>query len=241
MRLLVDGDIIAYQAAALAEAPIHWGDGLWTLHSFESDVERLVTDAMERLITDAGVTSLVSAISSKTNFRKSVSPTYKSNRLNTRKPMLLEHAKQFLFERYEGVVWDNLEADDVLGILGSGDSEAVIWSIDKDLKTIPCKHLIDGEVVEISEEQADYWFYYQTLVGDTTDGYPGCPKVGPKTAEKLLNAPRDPGKTLWDVVVAAYKKEGLGEEYALTQARLARILRGGEYNLLTGEVKLWHP
>ena len=236
MRLLVDGDIIAYQAAAVAETPINWGDGLWTLHSYESDVERLVTDAMEKLIEDAGVTSLVTAISHSNNFRKTVDETYKGNRKNTRKPMLLDHAKAFLFDKYEGVVWENLEADDVLGILGSGDSEAVIWSKDKDLKTIPCKHLMDGEVIQIDEAEANYWFFYQTLVGDSTDGYPGCPKVGPKTAEKILTK-----DCSWDSVVEAYKKAGLGEDYALTQARLARILRDGEYDLRTGEVTLWNP
>ena len=36
--LLIDGDIIAYKAAASAETPVNWGDGLWTLHSFEQDV-----------------------------------------------------------------------------------------------------------------------------------------------------------------------------------------------------------
>ena len=36
--LLVDGDIVAYKAATVAETPIDWGDGFWTLHAFEQDV-----------------------------------------------------------------------------------------------------------------------------------------------------------------------------------------------------------
>ena len=31
--LLVDGDIVAYKAATIAETPIDWGDGVWTLHA----------------------------------------------------------------------------------------------------------------------------------------------------------------------------------------------------------------
>jgi len=42
-------------------------------------------------------------------------------------------------------------------------------------------------------------------------------------------------------VVAAYNKKGLSEEVALENARLARILRNGEYDTDTGEVKLWNP
>ena len=111
----------------------------------------------------------------------------------------------------------------------------VIWSSDKDLLTIPAYHLIDGKVVEVNKEEADYNFLYQTLVGDSVDNYKGCPSVGAKTADKLL---LDKGAT-WNTVVEAYASKGLGEEVAIENARLARILRDGEYNFKTKEVKLW--
>ena len=34
--LLVDGDIVAYKAATIAETPINWGEGTWTLHAHEN-------------------------------------------------------------------------------------------------------------------------------------------------------------------------------------------------------------
>ena len=34
--LLIDGDIVAYQAASASEHAIQWDDDTWTLHSFES-------------------------------------------------------------------------------------------------------------------------------------------------------------------------------------------------------------
>ena len=43
------------------------------------------------------------------------------------------------------------------------------------------------------------------------------------------------------MVLAAYEKAGLGPDYALTMARLARILREGEYDFDKEEVKLWIP
>lgn len=130
---------------------------------------------------------------------------------------------------------DGIEADDLLGILGSADPEEnIIWSADKDLKTIPARHLIDGKIVTIDESEADYWFFLQTLMGDTTDGYKGCPTVGAKKADAILQE-----DCTWEAVVATFKKKGFSEELALENARLARILRDGEYNFDTGEVKLW--
>lgn len=236
MKLLIDGDIIAYTSATKAETPVNWGDGLWTLHAFEQDVRESIDEAMSKLLTDSGCTDVVTALSDAANFRKQVDPTYKANRVGIRKPMLLPYAKEYMYDKYNGVIWENLEADDVLGIMGSEDDNTIIWSTDKDLKTIPGKHLIDGEVVTISQEEGDYWFYYQALVGDLTDNYSGCPKVGAKTAEKILAH-----DCSWTAVVVTYMKAGLSEDVALTQARLARILRAGEYNKETAEVTLWTP
>lgn len=234
--LLIDADIIAFKACASAETPINWGDGLWTLHCFEDEVAVRIEDQIHKLESEAPVQDVVLALSDKNNFRKDITDTYKANRTNTRKPMLLPWARQYMIDNYNTVIFRNLEADDALGILGSANPDTIIWSEDKDLQTIPAKHWIDGKVVEITEEEADRMFYYQTLIGDSTDNYKGCPKVGAVTANKLLDA-----DCSWDSVVAAFAKQGLSEDVALEQARLARILRDGEYDTTTGEVKLWTP
>ena len=71
------------------------------------------------------------------------------------------------------------------------------------------------------------------------DGYSGFQRVANKTAEKILDEP-----PYWNKVVAAYNKSGLSEEVALENARLARILRKGEYLEgydKEGDVSLWTP
>tara|TARA_B100002019_G_scaffold139326_2_gene120008 strand:+ start:8748 stop:9479 length:732 start_codon:yes stop_codon:yes gene_type:complete len=234
--LLIDGDIIAYKAAASAETPIDWGDGLWTLHSFEPDVAIRITDQITKLVDEAPVQDCIVALSDKDNFRKELVPYYKANRKNIRKPMLLQWARQYMMDNYNTIIYRRLEADDVLGILGTSNPDTIIWSEDKDLLTIPARHWINGEVVTITEAEASYNFFFQTLVGDNTDNYSGCPTVGPKTANKLLSS-----GCRWDTVVDAFKSKGLSEEVALENARLARILRDGEYNTDTGEVTLWQP
>lgn len=233
--LLIDGDIIAYKAAAGGETPINWGDGLWTLHSFEQDIAIRLDDAISKLVNEAPVQDCIIALSDRENYRKELASYYKANRSNVRKPMLLQWAKDYMANKYNTIIYRRLEADDVLGILGTANEDTIIWSEDKDLRTVPARHWIDGEVVTISEQEADYNFYYQTLVGDSTDNYKGCPNIGSVKAKAILDE-----DCSWGAVVKAFKSKGLSEEVALENARLARILRNGEYNTDTGEVTLWN-
>ena len=75
---------------------------------------------------------------------------------------------------------------------------------------------------------------YQTLVGDSTDNYKGCPGIGPKKASAMLDI--DPS---WDTVAGAFQKAGLTEAEALVQAQVAKILRHEDYNFDLEEVILW--
>ena len=234
--LLIDADIVAFKAAASAETPVNWGDGLWTLHSFEQDVALRIDEQIQKLEEEAPVQDVALALSDKENFRKKIADYYKANRTNVRKPMLLQYARQYMVDKYNTIMYRGLEADDVIGILGSKSSETIIWSEDKDLQTVPAKHWLNGEVVEISLEDANRFHLVQTLVGDPTDNYKGCPSVGYKTAEKILAE-----DCSWDAVVKTYQSKGLSEAVALENARLAFILRDGYYDTDTGEVTLWTP
>lgn len=244
MRIaLIDADVNTFQSATVSEKPINWGDGLWTLHAFEEDVEKAFNDSIARIIDATGADKAILALSDPNranNWRIKVLPTYKANRANARSPMLRKYIEQYARDNYECISKDTLEGDDVLGILATRKSkdEMVICTIDKDLKTIPGFHYNFGkrELFEVTPEEADYWHLYQTLVGDATDNYDGCPGVGPVGAKKILD--KDPS---WEAVVAAFKKSGFGEEEALIQARVARICRASDYNFKTKEVKLWLP
>ena len=141
-------------------------------------------------------------------------------------------------------MWANLEADDVMGIMATEptvDEERILVSIDKDMRTIPCNLSQDGMTVEkIPEKIANYNFMIQTIMGDKTDGYDGIDGVGIKTAEKLLlKYTNCTLPDLWKIVKGIYKEKGYTQKEALQQARVAHILRHGEYNKKTGKVKLW--
>ena len=241
--ILIDGDILLYKIAMNNEVETHWGDGLWTLHSdaniCKADVDLVIDDLGASLEAD----DYVVALTDSKNFRKDVLPTYKDNRKDKRKPLALKELREYVIKKHKGVVWDNLEADDVMGIMATEptEEERIVVTIDKDLKTVPCNLSSDGLNVErIPERLADYWFMIQTLTGDKVDGYDGVEGIGIKTAEKLIKKYTNvPLLDLWKIVKKIYVDKGYTEAEALQQARVARILRHGEYNKKTGKVKLW--
>lgn len=237
--LLIDGDQFLYKGTIACEKEIRWDEDNHVLYSnYEEaldNVIRLLGNVTEAL----GSTKVRLAFTKGQSFRKALYEPYKGNRAGTRKPMCFERVRDELEARYPSLSIPGLEADDVLGIWATRDTgDYIIVSDDKDLKTIPGKLYRMGEVLTISPEEADYNWLFQTLIGDTADGFPGCPGVGPKGAEKLLG---DPTRTPWAEVVKAYDKAGLTPEDALLQARLARILRASDWDQDRKQPILWEP
>lgn len=250
--LLIDGDIIAYRASSAVQKDIDWGDGLWTCHAYLEDaidqfkvildgiLEGLYKHTLERY----SVSDMLFFFSDKDNFRKHYLPDYKSNRKDTRKPTCYNALVEWIYNSYKRIKpIKYLEADDLIGIFATGYENTIIISMDKDFKTIPAKFFDfgRGEFKVISKDEADYWHMYQTLVGDITDGYKGCPSYGPVKAKKLLSEVSE--GNYWDAVVKAYEKEGLTKDDAILQATMARILRKEDFNRFAeGELPpLWSP
>ena len=244
---MIDGDVLVYQIGCALEKPIHWGDDIWSLHVDAREAkQRLDSDIADwKMLLRAD--EVIVALSCKTEegFRRGICPTYKSNRKGVRKPVAHQALREHMIEAYSAVLWDGLEADDILGILATEPhvGERIIVSIDKDFKGVPSNAYnfrkdFEGVVTTVDEDAIKF-HALQTLMGDAVDGYQGIPGVGPKSAEKILDgvAPAD----YWRVIVAAYVKAGLSEEVALTNARLARILRHGDYDTKTGKINLWVP
>lgn len=133
-----------------------------------------------------------------------------------------------------------LEADDVMGILMTKyPGKYILASIDKDLRQIPGQHYNwdKDEFKEVSLDEGNLFFYTQILTGDPTDGYSGCPNIGPKRAERILASAKD----VWKAIVKTYEAKGLTEWDAIVTARVARILRASDYNFKTGKIRLWKP
>ena len=243
MRLLFDADIIAFKAAAATEQPINWGDGIWTLHGYEQDVIDHAMSYMQGVADKLDTQDVLLFLTGANNWRKDILPSYKSNRKDTRKPLMLPFIRQFMVDNLGATIVDTFEADDLLGIEATSTDDCIIVSEDKDLKTIPAlvyNPQKDDEPVLIPEFTAAWNHMFQTLTGDSSDGYSGCPKVGPVAAKKILQD-IDQVEDLWPAVVAAFKKQNLSEEVALQQAQVARICHASDFDKETGKVIPWTP
>ena len=240
-RLLIDGDILTYRTCWACQTQVQWEDDIVTtatnLKEVQAQADAMIAYWQEQL----GVKQLVICFSPKGGkyFRHNILESYKGTRKASQKPMGYHSLVEYLKEQYSYLQVPMLEADDTLGILATNGeySRNIIVSVDKDMLTIPCEYYnMDKEVTEtVDTKLADYMHLYQTLVGDSTDNYKGCPGVGPKKAADILKIPS------WSRVVTAFEKAGLTPDDALVQARVARILRANEYNFETGEVILWEP
>ena len=250
--LLIDGDTLIFEAAAAHEYEAQWEPWLWTLHGdLDASIAHL-NDTVGEIVEGLKPEKTIIALSDDARWRPSVMPDYKGNRRKTRKPVTYKALRQYCKEVWEVFQRPTLEGDDVLGILATHPKlipgEKIVVSIDKDMKTVPGLHLNYADargskdyeqfVKQIQVMDADWFHMFQTLTGDKTDGYPGCPGIGPVNAEKLLVGPRD---SWWSVVVAAYAKKGLGEAVALQNAQVARICRAEDWDFDKKEVKLWNP
>tara|TARA_R100001463_G_scaffold26374_1_gene61862 strand:- start:13305 stop:14069 length:765 start_codon:yes stop_codon:yes gene_type:complete len=245
--LLFDGDLITYRSAISCEVPTKWDDDIWTLHAdAKIGIEKL-KDEIFYFKNKLNADRIIIALSSKTNFRKELTPTYKSNRKKIRKPIIYKHLLDWLQKTYECFQHEGLEGDDVMGILatsGEIQGNVVLVSSDKDMRTIPANHIgldVDDVVEKVSKKEADYWFMMQTLTGDSTDGYSGCPKIGKVTAQRILTDVKHDINLMWEKVIETYKKAKLTEEDALLQSRLARILRVDDWDKQNKKPILWSP
>ena len=235
--LAIDADVYAFRAAKACEREVKFeAYDMWTFAANEQDQRDALEGTIDRLLAEFKGYEPLLCYSGDTNFRYGVYPEYKSNRKASRKPLGYKALTEWSCEQWPFKKIDTIEGDDLLGIMATKFSDVVMVTIDKDLLTIPGVLYKGDKVVETSIEEADHYHLYQTLMGDPTDGYPGCPGVGKVTAAKLLK-----DSPTWGTVVRAYHKAGLTEEDALVQARCARILRSSEWDFTNKKVILWNP
>tara|TARA_S200002703_G_scaffold72067_1_gene62450 strand:+ start:726 stop:1595 length:870 start_codon:yes stop_codon:yes gene_type:complete len=241
-KMLVDGDLLVYKITSSLEEPIDWGNDIWTLSSDLAKGKQLFTQAIAYYWDLTKSNSAIICFSDKNNFRKEIDNEYKSYRKKIRKPISYAPMRKWIEETHHTITYPNLEADDAIGLLATGEHKdnCVIVSGDKDMRTIPAWQvcIIDDQIEYVDQNKADYNFCTQTLTGDQTDGYKGCVGVGAVKASRVLND-KPTIRECWEAVLQEYYRNKYSIDDAYHQARLARILREGEYDYKTNKVKLW--
>jgi DNA polymerase-1 len=250
--LLIDGDEYLYKACAALETEVQWDEQNHVLACNAEEAWDVFVGSIEKIKDALDAETGYLAFTGKGNFRQAIYPPYKNHRPK-RKPMCYGLLRERAQQHFKCHSVDGLEADDVLGIWATSGKfgDTIVVSSDKDMQTLPTRIYRGGEVVTVSVSEANYFWLFQTLTGDTADGYPGCPGIGKVKAEKLLDEFWAHGKdhpvqeyvteAAWEAVVRTFEAAGLTYDDALTQARLARILRVEDWDSEKKEVKLWNP
>ena len=192
-----------------------------TLKEYKEKVKREIAHVMDEIAAAypgevKGIKAFFSDPDS--NFRYELEPEYKANRKSGDRSELYYMLRKWAIKKY-GYVKD-CEADDVVAyyVREKGWFGA---SFDKDLlRGVPGRwfnvHYMRRNFVDTSVGEARNFNLLQTLMGDPVDNIKGLPRVGEKTAIKLL----DKYGWDWDGVLAAYEEKGLTEEDAILTRRL---------------------
>lgn len=218
----IDGDVLVYMSM--------WKND--TLEEAKVKLDEVLQSVLENNFAD----EYLIALGGDTNWREDFYVDYKksSSRLASKKNKPEYHSalKDYIRSHPCSVVADGFEADDLLRMWYFQAKEAgdpyIVCSIDKDLDCIPGKHynIKKEEHYDVTEDYADKHYWKQILMGDAVDNIPGLPKVGPVTAEKILEDCKDHQERKL-AVINAYKDKYNNDwkDYLLANGRLIHIWR----------------
>lgn len=156
------------------------------------------------------------------NFRLEIHPEYKLHKArsdsNKKRAPYIQDLRMWAVEEYSAHYCQGYEADDAIGSWATrlGDDNYVIVTVDKDLNLIPGYHF-DPKTEDphkrrwyVEPEESKRFFCLQLLMGDSIDNIPGIRGIGPKKAEKILEACKTPEECM-EAVVQEYDLK-YGEE-----------------------------
>jgi 5'-3' exonuclease len=214
---LLDGDIYCWRAAASCEP----NQVKQERESLDDAIYRLDTMLYDTLSATAADEHRI-FLSGGENFRYLIYQDYKANRRNVPRPAWLDPCREFLVREWGAEITNGYEADDGIGI--SHTENAVICSIDKDLRQIPGQHynFVTKTFDTVDSREAALSFWMAVITGDRSDNIPGVRGMGPVKAKRALSALSS--EEMEQCVRSLYADE----QQFLLNFRLLRILRSHE-------------
>ena len=139
-RAIIDADSYMYRAAISCKELIEIEPEVWYEAYILNNARNYLRDTMNELSSKVGCSEYVMVTGgSGINFRKVINPSYKSNRKQQQRPIMLEKVKTMCMEEFPMCYIPHLEADDTCRILLEENKDNVVVSIDKDLRTFSGK------------------------------------------------------------------------------------------------------
>ena len=86
--LLIDADVLAFEAAVVAEESIKWKDEMWTVHADMALAKARVINRVEEFKDMMKTDSVTMCLTDRANFRRVLNPDYKANRSKSRLPII---------------------------------------------------------------------------------------------------------------------------------------------------------
>lgn len=254
MQALIDGDLIAYRVAASCQK-----QGVVT-EDF-SIAQARANNLLVNIKQEVAATEHRVFLSGGENFRKTICPSYKANRVDQERPEYLEPLREWLVVNWGATVTDGIEADDALGIAqtAAGHAQTIICSLDKDLRQVPGWHysweiqgtgstgkqwVKEAEKFFVTEEGGLFNFYWQMVMGDKADNVPGYDGKMRVTVPKFLNGHYELMQTLeteqelFDYVYALYQNVGTPTQQMLINGACLWVQREENDNWLQKGKKL---
>lgn len=198
MKVLIDGDILAYRSAYCCEDK--------GVEEGQHKIDDIVDGILYNTTFDPAEAQYEMFLTGEGNFRFDVQPTYKGNRKDRPKPIHLNAMRQYLIDGYNAKVSSGQEADDDIAIRASElGSSTIIASIDKDFLQVPCWHYNFNRktLVRVNEFEGLQFVYAQILQGDTADNVFGLKGIGAVKSVLMLESATNE-RELYELCVEAY-------------------------------------
>ena len=103
--LLIDADVLAFEAAVVAEESIEWKDEMWTVHADMALAKARVVNRVEEFKDLMKTNKVIMCLTDRANFRRVLNPDYKANRSKSRLPIILRQVKQWIIDELHGEMW----------------------------------------------------------------------------------------------------------------------------------------
>jgi len=204
MLAIVDGDSILYRAT--------W-DGA-TL----DQAKRKYLDILSEYISLGWCDNSIVYIKGEGNWRYDVFSKYKGNRKENPHAEMITALVEWLGKEKLAIRAFGCEADDLVRRRAekckARNQNYVVISADKDLDCIEGNHIRPGpkgiKQYIVTKEQADYNYYYQVLIGDSSDYIKSPYLLGPKKAEEIL---KSTDRKNWKAAIEKEYKDRCGTEW----------------------------
>jgi DNA polymerase-1 len=251
MIALIDGDSILYKVGFALEEEFEDAEGNITYNVDFNNAKDFIDGLIDGILFNTDCASVELWLGERgTNFRYKLSEglkdLYKHNRKESRKPDKYDEMLRYIKNTYKSMSPIDCEVDDVVCYKkAEKPDDYILCAIDKDvLYQSVGKHYNYGKDtwVTVTQEEAIYYSFLQTLTGDSTDGYKGCKNIGPVKAKKLLGAPGEfSERSLWAKVLLAYRKAGMTRKEAYITMRLANMHQLHRNSNGKLRISLWTP